>query len=65
MANQASINPSDGHRVMRNIGRVKTLKDAIAKHQERGNTDKAAALQEELDRRMAELNEVKAALEDL
>ena len=65
MANQASINPTEGQRVLRNIGRVKTLKEAIAKNQARGNTEKVASLQEELDRRMAELNEVKAAMEDL
>lgn len=65
MANQAFINPSEGQRVLRNIGRVKTLKDAIAKNIERGNSEKVASLQEELDRRMAELGEIKAALDSL
>jgi hypothetical protein len=65
MASQATINPTPDQAVIRNIGRVKTLRDAIAKSEARGKSEKVASLQAELDRRMAELNELKAALESL
>lgn len=65
MANTASINPNEGQQILRNIGRIKTLRDAIEKHTARGNADKVASLQEELDRRMGELNHIKGLLENL
>lgn len=65
MASQAAINASPDVKVVRNIGRIKTLRDAIAKAEAKGDSDRVASLKEEHDRRLAELNELKAALENL
>lgn len=41
--------------VERHAGRLGRLREAIAKHDGKGNTDKVAELQAELDRRVGEL----------
>lgn len=41
--------------VERHVGRIGRLREAIARHDGKGNTDKVAELQAELDRRVAEL----------
>jgi len=65
MPNQAAINPSAEQAAMRNIGRVRTLRAAIAKARSRGNTDREAQLQAELDRRLAEIATLKTQLESI
>lgn len=65
MPNRANINPAPDQKVLRNIGRVRTLRTAIAKAHARGNAEREANLQAELDRRLAEVNVLKAELDAL
>lgn len=65
MASQAAINASPDVKVVRNIGRIKTLRDAIAKAEAKGDSDRVASLKEEHDRRLAELTAIKAELDSL
>lgn len=65
MANQATINPTPDQQVFRSIGRVKTLKAAIAQAEAKGSTEKAEALREELTRRMATLIALREEIEGL
>jgi len=65
MANKAVINPTPGQTAIRSIGRVKTLRAAIAKNQARGNAEKVSSLQAELDRRLSELGALKELLDNL
>ncbi len=65
MAKQASINPTPEQSALRNIGRIRTLKLAIEKNQARGNVDKVADLQAELDRRMVEIDALRAELDTI
>ena len=59
---KASINGSAQQKAARNVARIKTLRDAIAKAQSRGNSEREASLRLELERRM---NEVRAVQETL
>ena len=61
---KAMINPSPAQRLERDINRIKTLNLAIEKAQSRNNTEKLASLQEELERRQARVDAVKALLAD-
>lgn len=61
----ATINPTPEQRAVRNVGRIKTLRLAIAKAQAKGNTEKVASLQAEYDRRMAEVQDLRASLAEL
>jgi hypothetical protein len=65
MANSATVNPTADQAILRNIGRIKTLRAAIEKNTARDNPDKVASLQQELDRRMAEVDAIKAELDAL
>lgn len=61
----AAINATPAQQIERSIGRIPRLRAAIAKATERGNTAKAAELQAELDRRLAEVAEFKARLAEI
>ena len=65
MANQSVVNPTQDQLVLRNIGRIKTLRAAIEKNTARGNVEKVADLQAELDRRMVQVDAIKAELDAL
>lgn len=65
MPNRATINPTPEQAAMRNIGRIRTLRAAIEKHTDRGNSEKVAELQSELDRRLTEVAALKAELDSL
>lgn len=65
MANSAAINATPEQKVLRNIGRIKRLKQAIADEKSTAKPERLAELQAELERRMADVNELKAQLEDL
>lgn len=62
---RGKINPTQGEMVTRHIGRIPRLREAIAKAEARGNTEKVASLQAELDRRLAEVAEFKAQLDSI
>lgn len=62
MANQAIINPTSDQKAIRNVERIKTLRDAIARAK---TAERVASLQAELDRRMAEVASLKAALAEI
>ena len=49
--------------VERHVGRIGRLREAIARHDGKGSTDKVAELQAELDRRVAELTELRTAID--
>lgn len=57
---QAAINAGPEAKALRNIGRIKTLKLAIDKRKGRGLD--VASYQDELARRLLEVNALKAAL---
>lgn len=62
MANKATVNASPETKALRNVGRIKTLRLAI----ERAKTpERRAALQEELDRRVGEIDALRAALDSV
>lgn len=65
MAEQAAINPGPQAQALRNVGRIKTLRAAIEKAQGKGQDERVASLQEELDRRMAEVDALRAELDSL
>lgn len=62
MANQATVNASLEVKAIRNVGRIKTLRLAIDRA---NNPDRKASLKEELDRRIAEVEALRAALDAL
>lgn len=62
---RALINPSKAEQAGRHVGRIGRLRDAIEKADARGNIEKVISLQDELDRRMAEVAEIKAELDNL
>ena len=62
---QATINPTPEQKAIRNVARIKTLREAIAKAQAKGNAERVASLQAELDRRMSEVEELRAALAEV
>ena len=62
---QATINPGAEGMALRNVGRIKTLRAAIEKAQARGQAERAGSLQGELDRRMTEVNALRAELDSL
>lgn len=61
----AAINATPDQKAMRNIGRVKTLRSAIEKAEKKGQKDRVKSLNEELSRRMGEIQALKAALEEI
>ena len=61
----AAINATSAQMIDRSIGRIPRIRAAIEKANARGNTAKAAALQAELDTRLAELAEFKARLAEI
>ena len=65
MPNQATINPSADQSAIRNIARIRTLKAAIEKATARGNSERVAELTTELNRRMADVEALKAELDTL
>ena len=54
---KATINATAAQTFVRNTGRIETLKGAIEKAQARGNTERVASLQSELDRRKADIDQ--------
>lgn len=65
MANKATLNPGPEALAMRNVGRIERLKQAIAKAEANGNSERVESLQAELDRRMAEVRTLRAALDSV
>lgn len=61
----AIINATPAQQIERSIGRIPRLREAIASAEAAGNAAKAAALQAELDQRLAEVAEFKARLADI
>lgn len=61
MANSANINPTPEQKAVRTVARIPRLRQALAK--EGISEERKASLQAELDRRIAEVSELKAALE--
>jgi hypothetical protein len=61
----AGINATPEQKALRSVGRIKTLRLAIEKAQSRGQAERVASLTEELDRRLAEVEELKAALAEV
>jgi hypothetical protein len=59
---KATTKPTSSTLLERNINRINTLKQAIAKAEAKGNDDRVASLQSELDRRTARIEDVKAML---
>jgi hypothetical protein len=57
----ASINSAPT--IERHASRIIRLREAIARHDGKGNADKVAELQAELDRRVAELTELRTAID--
>lgn len=62
---KAAINPSAAQMAPRHVGRIKTLRAAIEKAKSRGQSERAASLKEELSRRLAEIQTIKAELDSL
>lgn len=62
---RAQINAEGVLLLPRHLGRIKTLRAAIEKATSRGQTDRIASLQAELDRRLQSLQDIKAELEGL
>ena len=62
MANQAIINPTSDQKAIRNVERIKTLREAIKRSK---TPERTASLQSELDRRMGEVATLKAALAEI
>lgn len=58
----AEINPPPTSQAIRNVARIHRLREAIERTQ---NPDRQASLQAELDRRVAEAEQLKAALESI
>jgi hypothetical protein len=59
---KATTKPTSSTLLERNINRINTLKQAIAKAEAKGNDDRVASLQSEMDRRTARIEDVKAML---
>lgn len=55
------FNPNTKQKIERNIGRIKTLKQAIAQTKDK---KRKASLKKELDRRAGELIEIKKQIDD-
>lgn len=62
---RGQINPTKAQMTGRHVGRINTLRGAIEKATARGNAERVASLQDELDRRLAEVEEIKAELASL
>ena len=62
---KGKINPTKTEMASRHVGRIKTLRLAIAKAESREQSERVASLKAELDRRMAEVNEIKQELDSL
>lgn len=62
---RAIINPTPEQRALRSVGRIKTLRGAIEKAKANGNAAREQSLQDELDRRLAEVESLKAALAEV
>ena len=62
---QATINPTPEQKAIRNVGRIKTLRTAIAKAEQKGNAERVASLNAELARRLDEVEALKAALAEV
>ena len=62
---KGSVNPSPAQLAVRNAGRIPTLRAALAKAESRGQTDRVADLQAELDRRLGEIAGIQKALNKL
>lgn len=62
---KGTINPTKMQMTHRHVGRIGRLKSSIAKAKARGNNEKVASLQAELDRRLAEVADIKAELDNL
>lgn len=65
MANQASINATPEQKAFRSVGRVQRLQQAIEKAAKRGDKERVTSLTAEYDRRMAEIKEMKEALDSV
>jgi hypothetical protein len=65
MSGKATINATPEQRALRNVSRIKTLKQAIEKAKTRGQKDRVTSLKSELDRRLVEVRELRAALESV
>lgn len=63
MANQAVINPTPDQKALRTVGRIKTLRIALEKPGIK--EERKASLQAELDRRLDEVESLKAALAEV
>jgi hypothetical protein len=61
---KALINPSPAEKAGRNMQRIKDLRDVhIPRAEANGNTERAASLQAELDRRLEEVRALRAELD--
>ena len=65
MKSQAIINTSGVQLILRNVGRIATLKKAIIKALEKSDQTRATTLQAELDRRLIEVESIKQAIDAL
>jgi hypothetical protein len=63
MANQATVNPTSEQQAFRTVGRIKTLRLVIAKRKKKGKD--VASYEAELNRRLEEVNALKAALSEV
>lgn len=63
MAKQASINATPEAKALRSIGRVRSLKEIIERRKKKGYPIDSYV--EEMNRRMAELNQLKDQINDL
>jgi hypothetical protein len=61
---KALINPTPAEKAGRNMQRIRDLREIhIPKAQAKGNTERVASLQAELDRRLEEVRALKAELD--
>jgi hypothetical protein len=65
MSGKARINATPEQRALRNVTRILTLRKAIEKAKTRGQKDRVGSLKSELDRRLVEVRELRAALESI
>jgi hypothetical protein len=62
---QGIVNPTGEQQAYRDVGRIATLREAIAKAETKNNAERVASLQEELDRRLDRVRAMKAALAEV
>lgn len=62
MANQADINATPDKKALRNVGRIHTLRQALEKAK---TPERRESLQAELDRRLAEVQSLREALDSV